>query len=101
MNRHERRRGLQVSDIGRLQAAATCDCLGCELIRAGVCFSCAAAISADILRHGSDGTIKVTLCSGACREAVERVQQRREARPRGWQSGGNRRKNRRLTGQNR
>jgi hypothetical protein len=48
-----------------------CNCTGCRLLRAGVCIRCAAAIAAHIDEHHDTDQIKVDLCSGACREAVE------------------------------
>jgi len=48
-----------------------CNCTGCQLLRAGVCIRCAAAIVAHIDEPDKPNQIKVTLCSGACREAVE------------------------------
>ena len=83
MNRRERKRyaaelrmlarsGLQASEIPRLKEW-TCDCTGCGLLRAGVCTSCSWLIHAQILERGKPGvTIHTSVCSGACREGVER-----------------------------
>jgi hypothetical protein len=48
-----------------------CNCTGCRLLRAGVCIRCAAAIVAHLEERDEPDQIKVTVCSGACREAVE------------------------------
>jgi hypothetical protein len=48
-----------------------CNCTGCRLLRAGVCIRCAAAIDTHIDKQDQSEQIKVTVCSGACREAVE------------------------------
>jgi hypothetical protein len=83
MNRLERRRyaaelralahsSLEVSEVGHLEEGWDCDCTGCQLMRAGVCMQCAALITAQILERGKPGTINVSVCSGACREGVER-----------------------------
>jgi hypothetical protein len=48
-----------------------CNCTGCQLFRAGVCIRCAAAIVAHIDEQDQREQVKVSLCSGACREAVE------------------------------
>ena len=48
-----------------------CNCTGCRLLRARVCIRCAAAIVAHIDERDETDLIKVTVCSGACREAVE------------------------------
>ena len=82
MNRKERQRyaaklemvaesGVQLSGIVPCTDGWTCDCLCCELIRAGVCLSCAARITAEAI-HLQAKEFKTTVCSGACREAVER-----------------------------
>jgi hypothetical protein len=83
MNGHGRRRyaaelralarsGLEVSEISHLEEGWDCDCTACRLMRAGVCMTCASLITAQILERGRPGTINVSVCSGACREGVER-----------------------------
>jgi len=84
MNRLERRRyaaelralarsRLEVSEVGHLKEGWGCDCTCCRLIRAGACMQCAALITAEILERGKPGTtLNVSVCSGACREGVER-----------------------------
>lgn len=82
MNRTERRRyaadlralarsGVQIGDLGPLEDW-TCDCTGCRVIRAGVCLQCAARVTALILEGKEGETVNVSLCSPACREAMER-----------------------------
>jgi hypothetical protein len=48
-----------------------CNCTGCRLLRAGVCIRCAVAIAAHLEERDELDQTKVTVCSGACREAVE------------------------------
>ena len=83
MNRKERQRyaaklemvadsGVQLSGIVPCTDGWTCDCFLCELLRAGVCLSCAARMTAQSLRRPKAKEFKTTVCSGACREAVER-----------------------------
>jgi hypothetical protein len=40
------------------------------LLRAGVCIRCPAAIAAHLEERDEPNQVKVTVCSGACREAV-------------------------------
>jgi hypothetical protein len=40
--------------------------------RAGVCLPCAARMNAQALRQPKAKELKITVCSDACREAVER-----------------------------
>jgi hypothetical protein len=56
------------SDTG-LEDGPPCDCAVCRLLHAGACLPCATLVVAAII-HG-EGTINV--CSGTCREAIERV----------------------------
>jgi hypothetical protein len=53
-----------------------CGCLGCLLVRAGVCLNCAAEIQAKVRGASPRGPYvrrKLVPCSGACREALEHV----------------------------
>jgi len=68
------RKGTQVSEVGRPRDGWTCDCLACELMRAGACMTCASLITAEVIERGKPGKVlRVRACSGACREAAERV----------------------------
>jgi hypothetical protein len=56
----------------------TCDCLGCELVRAGVCIDCARAVALQVGQMNEEpkytnGTTSISVdpCSGSCREAFE------------------------------
>ena len=85
MNRKERRRyaaqllrmlarsGTQLSEVSHPRYGWTCDCLACKLLRAGVCMTCSSLITADVIERGKPGKVWTKVCSGACREAVERV----------------------------
>jgi hypothetical protein len=53
-----------------------CDCLGCRLIRAGVCINCAVKVHAQIRQMAEPGELTVEPCSGACREALEQYFER-------------------------
>jgi hypothetical protein len=55
------------------------DCTGCRLIRAGLCLQCAALVTAETLHRKPGKTINVSLCSGACAEALERYIAERSA----------------------
>jgi hypothetical protein len=82
MNRRERRRyaaelralarsGVKQSEL-HCDDGWTCDCTGCRLIRCGMCLQCAAAVTALIVESKEGDTIRASLCSGACREGMER-----------------------------
>ena len=91
MNRGERQRyaadlrrlaatGVRLSDVGPVEGTWTCDCTACRLARAGVCMTCAATITAQVI-EGGPGAIRVKPCSPACREGVERwVAEKKAAR---------------------
>jgi hypothetical protein len=49
----------------------TCDCLCCDLVRAGACLYCARAIQEQAERMTEPGTIMAPACSRSCCEAIE------------------------------
>jgi hypothetical protein len=59
-------------ELGHRPGAWTCPCVGCQLIRAGACLSCAARVTAEIARGKSGDEVRVAVCGGACQEALER-----------------------------
>jgi hypothetical protein len=71
--------GIELSQIGHVEGSMTCDCTGCQLIRAGMCLSCAARVTAEIIKRDEQierrGSVNITveLCSGACSEALQQV----------------------------
>jgi hypothetical protein len=82
MNRRDRRRyaaelralaatGMELADVGRCESGWTCDCTACRLVRAGVCFRCAALLTAQILERKAGDTFNASLCSPSCREGAE------------------------------
>jgi len=56
--------------LGLTSHKSSCNCTGCEMLRAGVCINCAEKIAALILESGPR-ELAVEPCSGACREAIE------------------------------
>jgi hypothetical protein len=83
MNRKERRKyaaelralaatGMEFSEVGQCESGWTCDCTACRLLRAGVCFKCAALLTAQILESKAGDTFNASLCSPSCREGAER-----------------------------
>jgi hypothetical protein len=63
---------MTVSEVERCPGGWTCNCTACRLLRAGVCFNCAALLTAQILESDAGDTIDASFCSEACREGMER-----------------------------
>ena len=48
-----------------------CNCMGCRLMRTGVCVDCARALQEQIAQMDEPRPMDIYPCSGACAEAIQ------------------------------